>query len=170
MFPDRNLDTSQPSSSRDLAPPLLRLAQARLSFGSCLLRSAHSSHQTSSTFNEGPEKAPYPSQGSQICSHYTFTTCTSQNSFSDSYPRLPVFMQIVHMQGHFLSSYFRVFDVVLCGLPGASYSINGCLLLAFTYFLSHLLTHLLTHPLTHLLTHPLAYLLTLFSSSSHLSL
>jgi hypothetical protein len=69
LFLDRNLDTSQPSSSRDLAPPLLRLAQARLSFGSCLLRSAHPSRQTSSTFNEGPEKAPFPSQGSQICSH-----------------------------------------------------------------------------------------------------
>jgi hypothetical protein len=40
LFPDRNLDTSQPSGTRDPAPPLLRLAQARLSFGSCLLRSA----------------------------------------------------------------------------------------------------------------------------------
>ena len=36
MFPDRNLDTTQPLSPRDLAPPLLRLAQARLSFGSGL--------------------------------------------------------------------------------------------------------------------------------------
>jgi len=80
-------------SSRDLAPPLLRLAQGRLSFGSCLLRSAHPSHQKSSTFNEVPEKAPFPSQGSQIYSHCTFTTCTSQNSFPDSYPRLPVFMK-----------------------------------------------------------------------------
>ena len=89
LFPDRNLDTSEPTSSRDLAPPLLRLVQAQLSFGSCLLRSAYPSHQTSSTFSEGPEQAPSPSQGSQICSHCTFTTCASQNSFPDSYPRLP---------------------------------------------------------------------------------
>jgi len=78
------------------------------------------------------------------------------------------------MQGHFLVSYFRVFDVVLCGLPGASYSINGYLPLAFTPFLSHLLTHPLTHLLTHPLTHPPSYppsyRLTLFLSSSHLSL
>jgi hypothetical protein len=75
LLHDRNLDTSHPSCSRDLAPPLLRLAQARLSFGSCLLRSAHPSHQTSSTFNEGPEMAPFPSQGSQSCSHCTFIAC-----------------------------------------------------------------------------------------------
>lgn len=156
-FHVRNLDTSQPSSSRDLAPPLLRLAQARLNFGSCLLKSAHPSHQTSSTFNEGPEPPPppFPSQGSQICSHCAVTTCASHNSFPDSYPaRLHA---NAHMQGHFLASYFRVFDVVLCDLPGASYYINGCLPLAFT-FLSHLLTHPRTHPFT------------FFSSSSHLSL
>jgi hypothetical protein len=34
---DQNLDTSQALNLRDLAPPLLWLAQARLSFGSCLL-------------------------------------------------------------------------------------------------------------------------------------
>jgi hypothetical protein len=44
LFPGRNLDTSQPSYSRDLTPPLLRLAHARLSFGSCLLRSAYPSY------------------------------------------------------------------------------------------------------------------------------
>jgi hypothetical protein len=70
MFLDRNLDTSQPSGTRDPAPPLLRAAQARLNFGSGLLRSAYPSHQKSSTFNEEPEKAPCSSQGSQICSHY----------------------------------------------------------------------------------------------------
>jgi hypothetical protein len=42
LFLDRNLDTSKPSGSRDLAPPLLRPAQAWFSFGSGLLRSAHS--------------------------------------------------------------------------------------------------------------------------------
>ena len=98
---------------------------------------------------------PFPSQGSQICSHCAVTTCASHNSFPDSYPaRLHA---NAHMQGHFLASYFRVFDVVLCDLPGASYYINGCLPLAFT-FLSHLLTHPRTHPFT------------FFSSSSHLSL
>jgi len=44
------------------------LAQLRLN----LLRSAYLSHQKSSTFNEEPEKAPFPSQGSQICSYCTF--------------------------------------------------------------------------------------------------
>ena len=77
------------------------------------------------------------------------------------------------MQGHFLVFYFRVFDVVLCGLPRASYSINGCLPLAFAPFLSHLLPYLLTYLFTHLLTHPLiyppSYLLTLFLSSFYLS-
>jgi hypothetical protein len=34
----------------------------------------------------GPEKAPFPRQGSQICSYCTFTACASQNSFPDSYP------------------------------------------------------------------------------------
>jgi hypothetical protein len=71
LFLGRNLDTSQPSGPHDPAPPLLRAAQAWLSFGSSLLRSAHPSHQKSSTFNEEPEKAPFPSQGSQICSHCT---------------------------------------------------------------------------------------------------
>ncbi len=37
LFHDWNLDTSQPPSLRDLTLPLLRLAQARLSFGSGLL-------------------------------------------------------------------------------------------------------------------------------------
>jgi hypothetical protein len=45
-------------------------------------------------------------------------------------------MQNAHMQEHVLASYFRVFDVILCSLPGASYSINGYLPLAFTSFLS----------------------------------
>lgn len=36
-----------------------------------LLRSAQPSHQTSSTFDEGTENAPFPSQRSQICSHCT---------------------------------------------------------------------------------------------------
>ena len=40
-----------------------------------------------------PKRPPFPAKGSQICSHYTFTTCVSQNSFSDSYSRLSVFMQ-----------------------------------------------------------------------------
>ncbi|KAG4411038.1 hypothetical protein IFR04_015829 [Cadophora malorum] len=43
LFHDRSLDTSHLSSLRDLAPPLLRLAQAWLSFGSCLLKSAYPS-------------------------------------------------------------------------------------------------------------------------------
>ena len=43
LFLNRNLGTSQPSSSHDLAPPLLRLAQARLSFGSYLLKFAYPS-------------------------------------------------------------------------------------------------------------------------------
>ena len=34
-----------------------------------------------------------------------------------------------NMQGHFLASYFRVFDVVLCGLPWASCSIMAVSLL-----------------------------------------
>lgn len=122
MLFDRNLDTSHPTSSRDLAPPLLRLAQARLIFGSGLLRSAYPSHldQTSSTFDEGPEKAPFPSQGSQICSH-----CQPELILRQLFPTARL-----HAKRHMP-------DVVLCGLPGASYSINGCLPLALTYFLSH---------------------------------
>lgn len=65
LFPDRNLDTSQHSGQRDPAPPLLSAAQARLSFGSGLLRSTHASHQNWSTFNEETEKAPFPKLGSQ---------------------------------------------------------------------------------------------------------
>lgn len=61
VFPDRNLGTSQPSVLRDPAPPLLRAAQAWLSFGA---RSGHPSHQKSSTLNEKSEKAPFHSQGS----------------------------------------------------------------------------------------------------------
>jgi len=66
VFHDRNLDTSQPSGTRDPAPPLLRrLRPGSTSAQVCsgLLRSAHPSHQKSSTFNEEPEKAPFPSQG-----------------------------------------------------------------------------------------------------------
>lgn len=46
-------------------------------------------------FNKGAKKAPSSARGSQICSHcnLTFTTCASQNSFPDSYRRLPVVMQ-----------------------------------------------------------------------------
>ena len=47
------------------------------------------SHQTFTTFNEGPENAPFPSQGSQICSHCTFTTCASQNSSQTVIPVCP---------------------------------------------------------------------------------
>ena len=138
LFPDRNLDTSQTSGSRDLAPPLLR--QVRLNFGSGLLMSAHPSHQTSSTFNEGPEKTPFPSQGSQVCSH---NLCQPEQLS----PSAHLHAECPH-KGHFLASYFRVFDVVLCGLPGASYSINSCVSLAFTSILSHPLTPLLTPLLT----------------------
>ena len=66
--------------------------------------------------------------------------------------------------GTFSCVYFREFDVVLCGLPGASYSINGCLPLGFTSFLiffpifSHISSHISSHILSHIL----------FSPSSHL--
>ena len=72
VFPDRNLDTSQLTAPRDPAPPLLRrLRPGSTSAQVCsgLLRSAYPSHQKSSTFNE-PERAPFPSQRSQICFHY----------------------------------------------------------------------------------------------------
>jgi len=39
------------------------------------------------------------------------------------------------------SCVFKVFDVVLCNLPRASYLISGCVPLTFTSFFSHLLTH-----------------------------
>jgi hypothetical protein len=44
LFSDRNLNSFQSLSLRDLASHLLRLSQARLSFGSCVLRFACLSH------------------------------------------------------------------------------------------------------------------------------
>ena len=67
----------------------------------------------------------------------------------DRGPICPSSCKMATVQGHFLASYFRVFDIILCGLPGVSYSINGCLPLALTSFL---LSHPLTPPLTHSLT------------------
>jgi hypothetical protein len=62
---DRNLDASQPSGLRDLAPPLLSPAQAWLSFGSGLLalfkrRGAVKTHLTrnSQLLTRGPKGAP----------------------------------------------------------------------------------------------------------------
>ncbi|PMD65239.1 uncharacterized protein K444DRAFT_175032 [Hyaloscypha bicolor E] len=116
--------------------------------------------QISSTFNEGLEKAPFPSQGSQISS-----TAISQPMPARTHSQTVIPVYLSSMQGHFLASYFRVFDVVLCDLPGASYSINDYLPLAFTSFLSYLLSHLLTYPFTCPLTHPPFHLLRMFCSS-----
>jgi hypothetical protein len=63
---ESNLDTLSP---RDLAPPLLRLAQAQLSFGSYLLRSAHLSdikYQTMSLFITRPDMVPWSYFGSEL--------------------------------------------------------------------------------------------------------
>jgi hypothetical protein len=80
LFHHRNLDASRPRAH--VTPR--RLCSARLRPGSgpaqLRLRSAHpvyaprrsqdSSHQKSSTFNEGSERCPPPlSQGSRICDH-----------------------------------------------------------------------------------------------------
>jgi len=138
----------------------------RFSFGSGLptlftpRRSQDISHQKSSTFNEGLEKAPFPSQGSQISS-----TAISQPMPARTHSQTVIPVYLSSMQGHFLASYFRVFDVVLCDLPGVSYSINDYLPLAFTSFLSYLLSHLLTYPFTCPLTHPPFHLLRMFCSS-----
>jgi hypothetical protein len=65
------------------------LAQAPLKPGSGLLRSAHPLSRAAqprlasveiNTSNEGPEKGPLPSQGSQICSTYTMRTDTGGNA------------------------------------------------------------------------------------------
>jgi hypothetical protein len=76
MFHRRNLDTSQPSCSRDPAPPLLRPAQARLSFGSGLLtlfthRGAVKTHLTRNRqlLTRARKGVPPQSQGSRICDH-----------------------------------------------------------------------------------------------------
>ena len=154
LFPDRNLNTSRLSSSRDLAPPLLRLAQAQLSFGSGLLTHLTRHRQL---LMRGPKRPPFPARDPK-----SVPTALSQPVPARTYSQtvIPVCPSSCKMPC------FKAFDVVLCGLPGAWYYINGCLPLAFTSFLSHLLTHLLAHILAQLLTH----LLTLFPSSSHLSL
>jgi hypothetical protein len=72
----RNLDTSQPSDSRDPVPPLLKPAQTRLSFGSGLLtlfthRGALKTHltRTRQLLTRGPKGVSSPSHGSQIYDH-----------------------------------------------------------------------------------------------------
>src|SRR5271154_764443 len=65
LFHHWNLDASQPSGSRDPAPPLLSSAQARLSFGSGLLtlftrRAAVKTHLTRNRqlLTRGPKGVP----------------------------------------------------------------------------------------------------------------
>lgn len=109
MFPDRNLDTSQPSSSRD---PTATFAQA----GSC--PGSASAHVCSGLLTHltrhrqllttGPKRPPFPAKDPK-----SVPTALSQPVPARTHSQTVIPVCPSSMQGHFLASYFRVFDVVL---------------------------------------------------------
>jgi hypothetical protein len=115
----RNLDASQPRGSRDPAPPLLRAAQARLSFG--LLT------QFLTRGPNGPQRG-----GPKSATTVQFTTSASQNSSLDSCPRLPVHAGTLSA----FSLWLRILKMSISLLPSHLPS------LLLTYLSSRLLSYL----------------------------
>jgi len=82
LFPDWNLGTSQPSVLRDPAPPLLRAAQAWLSFGANLLGLVTHLTRNRQLLTRNPKRPLFTARDPE----YIFII----HSFPDSYrPGLP---------------------------------------------------------------------------------
>jgi hypothetical protein len=169
MFLDRNLDTSQLTVPRDPAPPLLR--RLRPGSTSAQVCSGLLTHLTRNRqlLTRSPKGPPFPARGPKSVP----TVANSQTV---------ILVCLSSCVGPF--SALRMFYVVLCVLPRATYSINDQFPLVFTSILTHLLTHLLTylltvlpifshifHPSSHTRSHtsPHPYSLPLLSSLQSLS-